>query len=62
MATLTVNGVIYCIGGHDASVLMKKVEAYDPYTDSWTAKADMPTARTYVGAAAVGSVIYVIGG
>ena len=38
------------------------VEAYNPVTDTWTQKADMPTARSHSGAAAVNGLIYVIGG
>jgi N-acetylneuraminic acid mutarotase len=38
------------------------VEEYDPSTDTWTTKADMPTARAYAGASVVNGKIYVIGG
>jgi N-acetylneuraminic acid mutarotase len=38
------------------------VEAYDPATDTWTARASMPTARAGVAAGALGGKIYVFGG
>jgi hypothetical protein len=40
----TVNNKIYAIGGYSGSVL-RTVEEYDPATDTWTRKADMPTPR-----------------
>ena len=47
--TAVVDGKIYAIGGspnmieHDRGIAV--VEAYDPTTDTWTRKADMPTPR-----------------
>ena len=38
------------------------VEEYDPATDTWTRKADMPTARAAFGFAVVNDRIYIIGG
>jgi N-acetylneuraminic acid mutarotase len=38
------------------------VEEYDPAADTWTRRADMPTARQGVCAAAVDGIIYAIGG
>jgi hypothetical protein len=38
------------------------VEAYDPATDTWTRKADMPTARRNFATCVVGGRIYAIGG
>ncbi len=46
-----VNGLIYAIGGqygHDAGVQDQKfLDVYDPQTDSWTRKADLPSARSH---------------
>ena len=42
-ATVTYDGKIYVIGG--ARPIFRTVEVYDPATDTWTRKADMPTAR-----------------
>jgi hypothetical protein len=38
------------------------VEVYDPATDTWTKKPDMPTARGELSACAVGGKIYAMGG
>lgn len=46
-----VNGLVYAIGGqygHDAGVKDQKfLDAYDPQTDRWTRKADLPSARSH---------------
>jgi len=46
------------VGGSGIST----VEAYDPATDTWTQKADMPTARGYLSTSVVNGKIYAIGG
>jgi N-acetylneuraminic acid mutarotase len=64
-STSTVNGKIYAIGGQvsfDPRVpALSAVEEYDPETDTWTRKVDMPTPR-YVSTSAVNGRIYAIGG
>ena len=66
LSTSVVNGKIYAIGGefppYDASKLASTVEEYDPVTDTWTRKADMPTARLGLSTSAVDGKIYAIGG
>jgi N-acetylneuraminic acid mutarotase len=62
-----IDGKIYVIGGVVASgglggPAISTVEEYDPVTESWMAKADMPTARTYLSTCVVNGKIYVIGG
>ncbi len=66
-----VDGIIYVIGGMSATPagyqaddveVLSTVEAYDPATDIWTRKADMPTARYFTGACVVDGRIYVSGG
>jgi len=59
-ATCAVNGKIYAIGG--GRTPRKIVEEYNPGTDTWTRKANMPTARGNLSASAVNGKIYVIGG
>lgn len=60
------NNKIYVIGGTNVSPWpgspLATNEEYDPATNSWATKANMPTARTVAAAAAVNSKIYVIGG
>ena len=46
-----VDGLVYAIGGqygHDAGVQDQKfLDVYDPATDTWTRKADLPSARSH---------------
>jgi N-acetylneuraminic acid mutarotase len=70
LAAAAVGGIIYAIGGLAPDPVtcwgeeLSTVEAYDPATDIWTTKADMPTAgRCYMSAiAVVDGKIYVFGG
>lgn len=67
LTTAVVNGIIYAIGGSNvhANSLnphLAAVEAYDPTTNTWAAKAAMPGARSSLSSAVVNGVIYVFGG
>lgn len=68
LSVAVVNGILYAIGGSlfDPSCSCVRqvgtVEAYDPATDTWTARAPMPTARSSFGAATLNGVIYAVGG
>jgi N-acetylneuraminic acid mutarotase len=62
-----VDGRIYIIGGSDASTdddrsHVRTVEVYDPATDTWTQKGDMPASRAAGFSSVVDGKIYVIGG
>lgn len=64
-----VNGKIYVIGGYPSDgtpgeAALSVVEEYDPATNTWTRKSDMPTARCDFNesSAVVDGKIYVIGG
>ena len=62
-----VDGKIYVIGGgafieYPEANSFSTVEEYDPETDTWTRKADMPTPRNGCSAGVVNGKIYVIGG
>ena len=64
-ASCEVDGILYVIGGHkDVGVYtqLPTLFAYDPKTDAWTRKKDMPTARRWPAACVVDGIIYVIGG
>ena len=50
------------LGGDLHAAPVSTVEQYDPATDTWTRKANMPTARSYPSATVLGGKIYVIGG
>ena len=75
LSTVAVNGKIYVMGGvarssgwywdlaeATADELVSAVEVYDPETDTWTRKTDMPTARCGMGTVVVAGKIYTIGG
>ncbi len=77
MATAEVSGIIYTFGGSSGEGIVGTVYAYDAQPgsdskclsdpigfdyDSWSMRADMPTARTMAAAAEVDGKIYVIGG
>jgi len=62
-----VNGKIYVIGGETSEPdvrALSTVEQYDPVTNTWTRRADMPIARSNLpgSSAVVDGKIYVIGG
>ena len=65
-STSVVNGKIYAIGGWDVSIVpwggFSTVEEYDPTTDTWTKKADMPSPRGGLSTSVVNGKIYAIGG
>ena len=49
-STCVVNEKIYAVGGDSSgndcgAPATQKLEEYDPLTDNWTVKKDMPTAR-----------------
>ena len=63
-----VDGMIFLIGGTvydkilDRQVATDLVEAYDPLTDRWEKRLNMPTKRSRTDAAVVDGKVYVIGG
>ncbi len=68
LSTSVVDGKIYAIGGTSGwsgappMRIFSTVEEYDPATDTWTKKPDMPTARCHLSTSAVNWKIYAIGG
>jgi glucose/arabinose dehydrogenase/N-acetylneuraminic acid mutarotase len=57
------NGKVYLIGGLiRAGVAVKKVFEYNPASNTWAAKADLPQPRGAAGVAVYGGKIYVVGG
>ncbi len=67
-STAVANGKIYAIGGaiydrqRDVRVATDLVEAYDPLTERWIKRSNMPTKRMWVDTAVVDDKIYAIGG
>jgi N-acetylneuraminic acid mutarotase len=70
LAVAVVNATLYAIGGETEDTIQgiptahvaSSVEAYDPATDTWTAKASLPVPVTGSAAAVVDGIIYVVGG
>jgi len=69
VCTSTVNGRIYAIGGLDDTFMnnpnakaLPTIEEYDPDTDKWTKKTDMPMPMADHACSAVGGKIYTFGG
>ena len=71
MKTEAVDGIIYAFGGRrsrkdKAGVWQNSSEpdvyAYDPATDTWTRKADMPSTRAWFGSCVLNGEIYAAGG
>jgi N-acetylneuraminic acid mutarotase len=66
LTTCEVDGIIYAIGGASnftpGASTLKTVEAYDPATNTWTEKTDMPTSRGGHSTSVIDGIIYAIGG
>ena len=67
LCACSVGGKIYVFGGVTAGVPgatwnPPALDVYDPATDTWTRKADIPTARSMAAASVVDGRIYIIGG
>lgn len=63
LAVNAVNDKIYAIGGHFLGIFWipsNLTEVYDPVTDTWTTKAEMPTAVYSCTSAVVDNKIYLI--
>ena len=68
LTTPVVSGKIYAIGGLagfdgvDKGDCFSAVEEYDPATDTWAKRADMPNLRYLLSSAVVNDRVYVMGG
>jgi N-acetylneuraminic acid mutarotase/fibronectin type 3 domain-containing protein len=60
----SVNGKLYVFGGFGGSPLgpIRRSDAYDPVTNSWTRIADLPKPFTHAGCVTDGRYIYLAGG
>ena len=60
---VSVAGKLYVLGGQiEGNRVIHAVEEYDPQTDRWARKSDMPTARIDFGLVTVDGGIYLVGG
>jgi N-acetylneuraminic acid mutarotase len=73
LSTSVASGKIYCFGGSAKAgmkangqptkeIFLSLVEEYDPATDKWTKKADMPNGRAGLSTCLIDGVIYALGG
>lgn len=64
IALASADGFLYAIGGnsHGTTSSVAWVEAYDPATDTWTAKAPLPVASQQLAAVTIKGKIYAVGG
>lgn len=63
LAVGVVNGILYAVGGKDIDGnILTTVEAYDPMTDTWSAKAPMPSPREIHSVAVLENQLYAVGG
>ena len=61
--TAVVNNKIYLFGGFTEELqASNQVDVYDPASDSWTRKKDMPTRLTHLNPAIDGNTIWFAGG
>jgi len=59
-----VNGKLYVFGGYTDTTYLPstRVYCYDPATNSWSRKSDMPVGTTHTGTAVDGQYVYFAGG
>jgi N-acetylneuraminic acid mutarotase len=62
MAGAVINNVLYVAGGLGAAGVLATVEAYDPASNTWTAKAPLPAPTLQLGAGVTNGTLYFVGG
>ena len=62
LAAAELNGRLYAVGGWNGSSHMGTNEAYDPATNTWTAKALLLTPRFGLAAVSANAKVYAFGG
>ncbi len=70
VAVAALDGLIYVVGGFEQSSswmirqssVSTKVETYDPVTNRWSSKPDLPIGLHHAGAAVLDGDLYVVGG
>jgi N-acetylneuraminic acid mutarotase len=65
-AACVIDSKIYVMGGVSGffpdNPALATVEVYDPAAGAWTAKAQLPMARVFLSASAIGGKLYAVGG
>ena len=70
VAVAALDGLIYVVGGFETpsswkiwqSSVSTKVEVYDPATNRWSSRPDLPMGLHHAGAAVLDGALYVVGG
>ena len=62
MALAAVGGKVHVLGGSVLGITGPYHQEYDPPTDTWRARAPLPTGLDHIGAAVLNGKIYTIGG
>ena len=57
-----INGKFYVVGGRGSAGAPTALEVYDPQSNTWSARAPMPTGRSGIGVGVVNGELYVFGG
>ena len=62
LCVVSLNGLIYAIGGYDGQKWLKSAERYDPSNDQWEYVASMERNRCFASATVMDNKILVVGG
>lgn len=65
LTAVTVNNKVYAIGGGDIFYpknTLSKVEVYDPLTDTWFSRSNIPKGQIAAASCTLDNKIYVLGG
>ena len=70
VAVAALDGLVYVVGGFEQSSSWRspqssastKVEVYDPVTNRWSSRPDLPVGVHHAGAAVLDGALYVVGG
>lgn len=62
LGAVSVNGVIYTVGGRSLQGISPTVEIYDPINDTWASGAPMPTASVLLSVGELDGILYAMGG
>jgi N-acetylneuraminic acid mutarotase len=54
--------IMYVVGGFNEMTRLRRMDAYNVATNTWTQRADLPEKLAYSTAAAIGGKLYVVGG
>jgi N-acetylneuraminic acid mutarotase len=54
-------GIVYAVGAFGTAADSKRLEAYDPATNTWTTKASIPFASDHPNVAATADKLYILG-